>query len=248
MLLFCIMYLPIVLMQRVAIGSSEHLFPILIASFLAVIFIRYSKGKLSKVQQQKAFNLLGFFVSLTIASFHLYLISLGNYNLKTDLPLYLCSLIALLIPIFTHFRNYLMYEILLFWIVAGTLQGVITPDIAEGFPTFDYFRYWVVHLGLLTIIFYATFVFGMRPRFKSIFKSILALQVYVVLMVIINYVLDANYFYLNEKPKSASILDYFGEWPLYIIVGQLILIPYFLIIYLPFHLTKKNSPISQKAD
>lgn len=235
-------------MQRVAIGSIEHLFPIIIALLFAIIFIHYSKRKLSTVHQLKAFKLFGLFVSFTVASFHLYLISQGNYNLKTDLPLYLCSLIALLIPIFTHFRRYWMYEILLFWIVAGTLQGVITPDIAKGFPAFDYIRYWVVHLGLLTIIFYATFVFGMRPQFKSIFRSILALQVYVVLMVIINYLLDANYFYLNEKPKSASILDYFGEWPVYIIVGQLILIPYFLIIYLPFHLSKKKSAILQKAD
>ena len=133
-----------------------------------------------------------------------------------------------------------MYEVLLFWIVAGTLQGVITPDIAEGFPTFDYFRYWTVHLGLLIIIFYATFVFGMRPTFKSIFKSVLALQVYVVMMVAINALLDANYFYLNEKPKSASVLDYFGYWPYYIIVTQLILVPYFLVIYLPFYIEKRR--------
>lgn len=242
------MKVTLLFMQRVAIGSLEHVCPIVMASIFASIFIRYSRRKLSKVQQQKFFKLLGLFVSLTVVFFHLYLISKGNYNLKSDLPLYLCSFIALLIPIFTHFRSYWMYEILLFWIVAGTLQGVITPDIAEGFPAFDYFRYWVVHLGLLTIIFYATFVFGMRPRLKSIFKSILALQVYVVLMVIVNYVLDANYFYLNQKPKSASVLDYFGEWPVYIIVGQLILIPYFLIIYLPFHLTKKKSAILRKAD
>lgn len=236
------------LIQRVAIGSLEHAIPILIALLFTIFFIRHSRVNLSKVQQKNAFKLLGLCVSLTVAIFHVYLISQGNYNLKTDLPLYLCSLIALLIPIFTHFRSYWMYEILLFWIVGGTLQGVITPDIAEGYPAFDYFRYWVVHLGLLTIIFYATFVFGMRPRLKSVFKSILALHVYIVLMVIINYVLDANYFYLNEKPKSASILDYFGEWPIYIIAGQLILIPYFLIIYLPFLLTKKKSVISQKVD
>lgn len=239
---------PMLLIQRVKIGSAEHLIPIFIAVILAVFFIRYAKRRLFKTHQQNAFNALGIFVSLTVAAYHLYYISLGDYDLKTDLPLHLCSLIALLIPIFTHFRSFWMYEILLFWIVAGTLQGVVTPDISEGFPAFDYFRYWVVHLGLLTIIFYATFVFDMRPKFKSIFKSFLALQVYVVLMVLVNYLFDANYFYLNEKPKSTSILDYLGEWPLYIIVGQLILIPYFLIIYLPFHLTKKKSAISQTVD
>jgi hypothetical integral membrane protein (TIGR02206 family) len=134
-----------------------------------------------------------------------------------------------------------MYEILLFWIIAGTLQGIFTPDIAEGFPSLDYFRYWMVHLGLLIVIFYTTIVFGMRPKFKSIFKSFFALQVYLLLIIGINYMLDANYFYLNEKPKSASILDFLGEWPVYIIVGQLILIPYFMIIYLPFYFTNKYS-------
>lgn len=229
-----------ILVERVSIGSFEHLLPILIASVFAVIFILYSKRILSNIQQQKVFNLFGWFVSLTVAVFHIYYISLGNYNVQTDLPLYLCSFIALLIPIFTYYRKYWMYEILLFWIIAGTLQGVITPDIAEGFPTFDYFRYWVVHLGLLIIIFYSTFVFGMRPKFKSIFKSILALQLYLAMIVLVNSFLKANYFYLNEKPQSASILDYFGEWPFYVIVTQLILIPYFIIIYLPFYVAKRN--------
>lgn len=236
----------IFLLERVQIGSLEHLLPILIAVIFATILILFSKRKLSETIQNVAFNLLGWFVSFTVVSFHLYLISFGNYNLKTDLPLYLCSLIALLIPVFTYYRKYWMYEILLFWIIAGTLQGVITPDIAEGFPRFDYFRYWVVHLGLLTIIFYATFVFGMRPTIKSVFKSFLALQVYVVSMVIINWLLDANYFYLNEKPKSASILDFLGEWPVYIIVGQLILIPYFMIIYLPFYFINRKAQILNK--
>ena len=128
----------------------------------------------------------------------------------------------------------------MFWIIAGTLQGVITPDIAIGFPSFDYFRYWIVHLGLLSIIFYAIFVFKMRPKLKSVFKSFFALQLYVILVVIINYLLNANYFYLNEKPESASLLDYFGEWPYYIIITQLIIIPLFLFIYLVFYFSLRR--------
>ena len=235
------MLISLFLVERVSIGSLEHLAPIGLAVLFAIFSISYSKRELSELQQHKVFKLFGWFVSLTVALFHIYFISSGNYNVQTDLPLYLCSFIALLIPIFTYYRKFWLYEILLFWIIAGTLQGVITPDIAEGFPTFDYFRYWVVHLGLLIIVFYATFVFGMRPKFKSIFKSIFALQLYVAMMVITNYLLEANYFYLTEKPKSTSILDYFGEWPYYIIVTQLILIPYFLIIYLPFYLIAKRA-------
>ncbi|OUR91446.1 hypothetical protein A9Q87_10840 [Flavobacteriales bacterium 34_180_T64] len=230
----------IALIKRVTIGSYEHLIPISLVLFFGVIFIRYSIRNFNLNQQQKSIHYVAVLVALTVIIFHLYYIATGNYNITTDLPLYLCSFLALLIPIFTYYRTYWMYEILVFWIIAGTLQGVITPDIAEGFPSFDYFRYWMVHLGLLYIIFYATFVFNMRPKFRSIFKSILALQVYVVLMVLINFVLDANYFYLNQKPEAASLLDYFGEWPYYIFVCQLILLPYFMIIYLPFYVMKRK--------
>ncbi|MCK7592013.1 TIGR02206 family membrane protein [Subsaxibacter sp. CAU 1640] len=234
------------LLERVSIGSWEHLIPILIGIVISVFSISFSKRKLSLEQQQNFFKIFGWFVSLFVIAFHLYFIFFDSYDIQKDLPLYLCSFIAVLIPIFTNYRNYLIYEILVFWIIAGTLQGVITPDIEEGFPTFDYFRYWIVHLGLLIIIFYATFVFGMTPKLKSVFKSFLALQVYLILMICINWLLDSNYFYLNEKPKSASLLDYFGEWPIYILIVQLLLLPYFLVIYVPFYLSEKRMKLFRK--
>jgi hypothetical integral membrane protein (TIGR02206 family) len=59
-------------------------------------------------------------------------------------------------------------------------------------------------------------------------------------MVVINYSLDANYFYLNHKPESASVLDYLGDWPYYIITVQLVIIPLFMLIYLPFYRAEVN--------
>lgn len=226
--------------NSVAIGSFQHLFPIAIAIGFTIFLIHYSSRDFSVLQKEKTIQCLGWLVSLTVIAFHAYQISFETYNFKSDLPLYLCSLMALLIPIFTFYRRYWMFEILVFWIIGGTLQGVITPDIKDGFPSFDYFRYWIAHLGLLTIIFYFIFVFKMRPKLKSLFKSFLALQMYVALIMVINYFLDANYFYLNQKPESASLLNYFGEWPYYILVGQLIVIPLFFIIYLPFYFTNKK--------
>ena len=227
---------------RVSIGSIAHVLPIFCAILFLIVGVKYANKKLNRREQEKVIHHFGIFVSLSVIVYHVYAISLGNYNFATDLPLYLCSLLALIIPIFTYYRKYWMFEILVFWIIAGTLQGVITPDIPEGFPNPDYFRYWIVHLGLLMIIFYVIFVFKMKPKLKSVFRSFFALQIYVILMIGLNHLLKANYFYLNEKPKSASLLDYFGDWPYYIIIAQLIIIPLFLLIYLPFYLSsRKNS-------
>lgn len=226
----------IFLFNRVDIGSLEHMLPILITSILATIFILFSKNNFSKYKQERSLLLCSIIVSLTVFCFHIWQIYSGSYNLNKDLPLYLCSLMALFIPVFGYYRKLWMYEILLFWIITGTVQGVITPDISLGFPSFDYFRYWIVHLGLLVIIFYATFVLKMKPKLKSVFKSFFALQAYVISIMVINYMLSSNYGYLNEKPESASILDYLGEWPFYIITVQLLLVPCFLLIYLPFYI------------
>ncbi|WP_299889916.1 TIGR02206 family membrane protein [uncultured Lacinutrix sp.] len=225
--------------KPVSIGSLEHIIPIVLAFILGSLLIRFSKKRLNTKHQELLFHALGIFVSLTVFLYHLNLIIKGNYSLITDLPLFLCSFIALFIFVFTHYKKYWMYEILLFWIIAGTSQGVITPDIPEGFPVLDYFRYWIVHLGLLIIIFYATFVFKMQPTIKSLFKSFLAIHIYMLIVFGINYLLGSNYSYLNSKPLSASVLDYLGDWPNYIFVVEAFLIPYFLIIYLPFYISRK---------
>ena len=230
-----------ILQNSVEIGSFGHLFPIVSAIVFTIFFIRYSNKKLSVKGKHKSIHYFAWFVSFTVIVFHAYRMLFDNYNFKIDLPLYLCSLMALLLPVFTYYRKYWMFEILVFWIIGGTLQAVITPDITDGFPSFDYFRYWIVHLGLLVVIFYFVFVFKMKPKLKSVFKSFFSLQIYVLLMILVNQLLNANYFYLNEKPKSASLLDYFGEWPYYILVAQLIIIPLFLIIYLPFYISERKS-------
>ena len=168
---------------------------------------------------------------------------LKGYDFKEDLPLFLCGLMGLIIPVFTITRKYWMFEILSFWILTGTMQSVITPDIAEEFPKFNFIRYWVLHLGLILIVFYAFYVFKMKPTVRSLWKSFGALQIYVVLMFLINFILGANYFYLNKKPEAATLLDLFGDWPLYLLVTELIILPYFFLIYFLFNWMWK--PISQ---
>jgi hypothetical integral membrane protein (TIGR02206 family) len=224
----------------VLVGSVQHVLPILIGFVIAMGLIRYANKFLRISEKQRVIHAFAWLVSITVVSYHVYRVFFENYNFKTDLPLYLCSLMAIIIPIFTHYRKYWMFEVLVFWIIGGTIQGVITPDIPAGCPSFDYYRYWVVHLGLLTIIFYFIFVFKYKPKLESVFISFLLLQVYVLFMMILNYFLEANYFYLKEKPKSASLLDYFGEWPNYIWIAQLVVIPLFLIIYLPFYLSDRK--------
>lgn len=234
------MSFPIVFFNKVTIGSLQHLVPIAFAIIFTIVIIKYANHSENLQLKNRIFSVLGWFVSLTLISYHIYKIAFEDYNFNTDLPLFLCSFLALIIPIFTTSRKFWMFEILVFWIIAGTTQGILTPDIKDGFPTFDYFRYWTVHLGLVSIIVYAIVVLKMRPKFKSVLKSILALQVYALIILFLNWFLNANYSYLSNKPEVASAFDFLHDWPWYILEMELIIIPYFLIIYLVFYLVRKK--------
>ena len=229
-------------LHRVQICSLEHLLPICVAIVFLVFLLKIAK-RTSKDIQDRIIHLFSMVVSSVLIVYHLTQIAFGDYNFTEDLPLFLCSFMALIIPLFTYYRKYWMFEILVFWIIAGTLQGVITPDIAKGFPSFDYFRYWFVHLGLLIIISYAIVIFKMKPSLKSMFKSYVVFQCYIVVMLLLNFVLGSNYGYLNRKPESASVLDVLGDWPIYVVKADVILFVAFFIIYICFYVSKKSASI-----
>ena len=185
-------------------------------------------------------NLFAFSIAITIIFGTFLKIYKGEFNYQEDLPLHLCSFLGLSAPLLSITKKLVYYEVFFFLVLAGTLQSVITPD-EYNYLNFPFFRYWFVHAGLVIFMMYATFVYKMKPTIKSVGKSFLGMQIYMLLMFVLNYFLGSNYFYTNRKPDAATLLDLFGDWPQYVFVVELIVIPYFLLIYLPFYLTRKKN-------
>jgi hypothetical integral membrane protein (TIGR02206 family) len=218
--------------------SKQHILISAIVITLGTILIYWAKKQSEQIQILTG-NVLASSISLTVIFGSILNIYKPDFNYQEDLPLHLCSFLALIIPVLSFTRKYIYYEILFFLILAGTLQSLITPS-EYNFLNFTFFRYWFVHSGLVIFMLYATFIYKMRPTLKSVFKSFIGMQVYMIIMFIINYMLGSNYFYTNRKPNATTLLDVFGEWPQYIFVVELIVIPFFLLIYLPFYLTRKK--------
>jgi len=213
--------------------SGQHILISAIVITLGTILIYWAKKQSEQIQILTG-NVLASSISLTVIFGSILNIYKPDFNYQEDLPLHLCSFLALIIPVLSFTRKYIYYEILFFLILAGTLQSLITPS-EYNFLNFTFFRYWFVHSGLVIFMLYATFIYKMRPTLKSVFKSFIGMQVYMIIMFIINYMLGSNYFYTNRKPNATTLLDVFGEWPQYIFVVELIVIPFFLLIYLPFY-------------
>lgn len=218
--------------------SGQHILISAIVIVFGTILIFWAKKQSEQIQFLTG-NIIASSISLTVIFGSILNSYKPDFNYQEDLPLHLCSFLALVIPVLSYTRKYIYYEIFFFLILAGTLQSLITPS-DYNFLNFTFFRYWFVHSGLVLFMFYATFVYKMRPTIKSVFKSFIGMQFYMVLMFLINHLLGSNYFYTNRKPDATTLLDVFGEWPQYIFVVELIVIPFFLLIYFPFYLTRKK--------
>jgi uncharacterized membrane protein YwaF len=60
------------------------------------------------------------------------------------------------------------------------------------------------------------------------------INVFLVIAAIVNYLLDANYFWICGKPPSASILDYLGPWPYYVFFAEFVALANFVAAYIPW--------------
>jgi hypothetical integral membrane protein (TIGR02206 family) len=222
-----------------AYGAS-HLMVLLFAiGLLALIFVASRKFNYQK-------NLLigrifSVFLALTVVVYTMFEISLDRFTVAEDLPLSTCNLFCILAPWLFWRPNFNYFVVVYFLVMAGTLQAVITPDLYRGFPSYGFFKYWITHIGLVLLVIHYLVCFELYPTAKSMLSAFKWLNIYVLALIPINYLLDANYFYLMAKPINPSVLDYFGPWPIYILVAELLVMGFFAIAMLPVILIKATA-------
>lgn len=140
----------------------------------------------------------------------------GWLALGDELPLNLCdwatiaTIAALLRP------NQRTYELAYFWALAGTLQGMLTPDVVNDFPDWQFILFFVFHSGIIASVLYLTFGLGFRPFPQSIPRVVLWSLVYGLVAGAADWLLGTNYGFLRAKPAYASLFDIMPSWPWYI--------------------------------
>lgn len=171
----------------------------------------------------------------------------GEFDYRTDLPLNFCVILPYLMPYVMYSKNKTLYGIMYFGVLGGTFQGIVTPHLdGIGFPSYVYLKFWLEHAGLIILILYATIVYKMRPNWTDYRNAIVFLFSYFfIFLMAINYLIGSNYGYTMNKPPDGSLLDFFGPWPLYLLVSIGVALPFFFILYLPFFIKDKRTTSNQ---
>ena len=132
-------------------------------------------------------------------------------------------------------KNQTIYEFVYFMGIAGALQAVLTPDLGiYGFPHFRFFQTFLSHGLIMTAAIYMTVVEGFRPSWKSVLRVAIGINIYMVIVFLINTAIGSNYLFVNGKPPTASLLDILPPWPVYLIYVEAIGIFCCLLLYIPF--------------
>lgn len=170
-------------------------------------------------------------------SLSIWRMSIGTWNAGSSLPLHLCGMGIILAAFLLINKNYLLYELVYFWGLGGAIQALLTPDIGPyGYPHYRFFQFFISHGTLIFASLYMTWIGGMRPTHRSIWKSIGITNVYLVIIAGFNYLTGGNYLFICYKPVNGSIIDFMGPWPWYILVLEGVAIVSFYIYYSPFAL------------
>jgi hypothetical integral membrane protein (TIGR02206 family) len=175
-------------------------------------------------------------------SLHWWLWSVGSWSIQYSLPFHLSSLSIILSAILLLTKSYSLFEFTYFAGVGSAIQAMLTPDISSyTFPHFRYVHFFISHGGIILANLYMVFVEEYKPTLKSLWKAFLYLNLYALVIFILNDMLGGNYMYISEKPINPSILDYLGPWPYYILSLELLALISFGLLYLPFWMKSKSN-------
>jgi hypothetical integral membrane protein (TIGR02206 family) len=158
----------------------------------------------------------------------------GDIGLLDFLPFHLCDL-AIFVAVFALVtRSRLACEVLYYWALAGTTLAILTPDVSGSFPDWRWVAYFATHA--LVVISATTLVFGMdrTPRRGSAWRVFLITLGYAAVVGVVDAATGANFLYLARKPAGATLLDWFGPWPVYIGVAAGIAWVLFTLLEAPF--------------
>ena len=167
----------------------------------------------------------------------------GLWSIQELLPLEICNLMVLGSVWVLMTKNQIGYEFIYLLGIPAASQVLITPALGPyGFPHSLFFQIFISHGGIIVAALYLTLVEGMRPvSWKAVGRVAGWTTLYAMLIFFLNRILGSNYLFLAYKPPAATVLDYLGPWPWYILSMEALGLLLAMGMYLPFHF-RKSSP------
>ena len=211
--------------------SNEWIRNTLIIVFCISFFLLTGK-LLNKKQNIKTAKLFSLILLISTLFSHFGNIISNQWTIREHLPLHLCSINSLIcISILFIKNNKSLFEFSFYGGIIGGIVAILTPQINDyDGSILEYLVYYLSHSLIILIPFYLLLYLNFKLRPYSWLKTILYLNILMVILMPLNYMIKSNYMYLNRPPEVDNPLI-IGEWPFYLIYFEVFILILFLITF-----------------
>lgn len=176
-------------------------------------------------------------MGVAFIGFAVWRVRVGYWDWRSDLPLHLCDLTALLSLALLLTRSRWLYDFVYFLGVGGAIQALVTSNVGiYGFPHVYFVTSMLLHGGIITTGIYFTVVEGYRPTWRTLVRVAGYMLAYTAVIFVLNLLIGSNYLFIARRPEFPSLIDELGPWPWYVFSLVGVGLASLLVLYLPFAL------------
>jgi len=217
--------------------SAEHLVP-LGALILSAVALCTAARRWPGSWRDVVARALAVVIVVALLSWQPYLLLQGRWSPAIALPVQLCDVGGFVAAAALWWRKPLLVEVAYFWGLGGTLQALLTPDLADHFPSYPYLQFYVTHGAVVLAGLFLVIGFGLQPRAGSVPRIFSLTLGFAAIVAVIDVVTGGNYLYLRHIPPGGSLLNLMGPWPWYIVSGLAAALVALLILDAPFQIAR----------
>src|ERR1700688_649376 len=111
-----------------------------------------------------ACRILAIVIIANEAAWWVWLAGHGTWSASYALPFQLCDVAAVVSAAALWFRQPLLVELTYFWGLAGTANGLVTPDVSDHFPSFGFLQYFIAHGAIVAAALFLVIGLKITPR------------------------------------------------------------------------------------
>jgi hypothetical integral membrane protein (TIGR02206 family) len=156
-------------------------------------------------------------------------------SIERSVPLRLTDLATVSAAYALWSQRHWAYALTYYWGLVLSAQALISPVLkSQDFPHYEFLAFWSIHLLVVWAAIYLTWGRGMRPGWRSYRITVAVTAIWAVITFSFNMIAGTNYSFFNEKPETASLLDYLGPWPVYIVIATALVVVVWALMTWPW--------------
>ncbi|BBY07120.1 YwaF family protein [Mycobacterium noviomagense] len=166
--------------------------------------------------------------------------SLVPPTISESVPLRLTDLATVAAAYALWSQRHWAFALTYYWGLTLSTQALISPVLkSPDFPNYQFLGFWAIHLLVVWAAIYLTWGRRRRPTWRSYRFAVIVTVGWAAATFTFNSIAGTNYGFLNGKPRTASLLDALGPWPVYILTAAVLILVVWALMTWPWQRTAR---------